>query len=279
MPVQHFGLANVGTRKPRKFRRAQINKDKWGRKYFLWIDLISGDPTGPIDPQFTAPVMLPPHCLSVPEGRPRSIKLHYRRYIQELRQAEREWEMNLARICEQLYGEKANVARPTRRALKLAGPKPQDWRLVYLAAKGDPWALGFQQEPTEEAKRILGERAARDRELEDVLNDPALREIDAELRAEEGDDLEEEDHGTDSLDDGDLPDLDDELEGDPDAPATASADADGEELQELEEPDDLEELEEAVDPEAVGGHRIPIRSKRPRPGRGRRRAAGRAEEG
>lgn len=145
------------TTKARKLRDVATAYDSFRREYTVVTDAVS---RGMVEvfPTRPAPVHVPLHYMSIPERMPWRLEIDWSRYIADLKTADREWLLLVDRIMKDLYREGSDqYTEPTPRALKLAGTRPQDWRVVAFAAKGDPWALGFQEERTKRIRKILGD--------------------------------------------------------------------------------------------------------------------------
>lgn len=154
-----------------KWRYKSIKQDKFRRRYVCWLDRNNGDPTGMIERVFRAPVEVPDEYLSYPEDRPWRVDINFEAYARMLKKRLEEWQFKLEQIMLQLPGGRGRDAKgnPSEEAIKMAGVKPQDWRLVVLAAKGDPWCLGLTKKRTRAVIMILGkesEEQRRQREAE-----------------------------------------------------------------------------------------------------------------
>ena len=150
-----LSIARHSTR-AKKFRDTVVVHDSFRREYTATLDagtrgIVEIFPTVP------APVNVPLQYVSIPERMPWRLEIDWARYVGDLKRAEREWLMLVDRIMKDLYRESADKHdKPTDRALKMAGTRPQDWRVVAMAAKGDPWALGLQEERTRRIVAVIG---------------------------------------------------------------------------------------------------------------------------
>jgi hypothetical protein len=255
----------------KKFDRFRDPRTGQNRLYVVWLDRNNMEPTGQIERAFTAPLecFIPDSYMSFPADKPWRVDLDLDGYARYLKKALMEWELRYKEIRD---------TRPKgeddARIMELAGPKPQDWRLIVLMSRGDPWCLGFQNERTPAVESIIGKAPtardiARERLIpKDLRLDPALErlvaggvqeqfpdELDDERIRMAGEDLQRISHeelaqaniDPDEVEDGRAgPDDDDEeLTGELDLD-DADLDADI----------DLEkalEFEEAADPKALGG--------------------------
>ena len=139
----------------KQFRDNQVTFDEFGREYLAIIDTGS---KGIVDlmPQFSAPVNVPLIYCSIPPRKGWRLEIDWRQYVSELKRGENDWKATLARIMKDLYREASDGMAPTDRALTMVGVKPQDWRIVALAAMGDAWALGFQDARTARVVKLIG---------------------------------------------------------------------------------------------------------------------------
>lgn len=141
--------------KVKRFRDTQLAYDEFRREYSVIIDTAS---KGIVDivPQFSAPVHVPLQYCTIPPRMAWRLDIDWKRYVADLKRGEAEWTARLAKIMKDLYREKAEGMPPTDQALTLVGVKPQEWRIVALAAMGDAWALGFQTERTARVVKLIG---------------------------------------------------------------------------------------------------------------------------
>jgi len=105
---------------------------------------------------------------------PRSVRILFTRWIEDLKRDHRDWTQQLHRIGQMLYDTQYDETKPpTRRMLELIGPKPLDMRLLERAARGDRALLGFEPLKLKDA-RALGRDPAeleRQRQLAKELGD------------------------------------------------------------------------------------------------------------
>lgn len=144
-----------------KWRYKSIKQDKFRRRYVCWLDRNNGDPTGQVERTFRAPVDVPDEFLSYPEDRPWRVDVNFEGYARMLKKKLEEWKAKLEGVMLQLPGGRgANKdGSPSDEALKYVGAPPQDWRLVVLAAKGDPYCLGLTRKRTKAVIMILGKES------------------------------------------------------------------------------------------------------------------------
>jgi hypothetical protein len=162
------------------YRRNMVNTDRFGRKWLVTIELKTGDPTGLITPtNWTDPLGTPQKYLQVPRDEPRTLRIQFTRWIEDLKRDHRDWTQQLHRIGQMLYDTQYDESKPpTRRMLELIGPKPLDIRLLERAARGDRALLGFEPLKLKDA-RALGRDPAeleRQRQLAKELGEQAPAE-------------------------------------------------------------------------------------------------------
>lgn len=134
-----------------KWRYLSKKFDRFRREYIVWLDRNNSEPTGQVERHFSAPLTIPDEFLTFPNDKPWRVDLDLLAYARYLKASLQEWEVRY----EEIRGSLAKNV-PDEKALKLAGEKPQDWRLVVLADRGDAWCLGFQAERTPAVVSIIG---------------------------------------------------------------------------------------------------------------------------
>lgn len=124
------------------FRKMHNATDIWGREYLVTIEIASGDPTGPINQNFTDPLNTPQKYIHIPRNAPYTAVTDYALWIAELKERGDEWESTFTEYCQsenmdadELLERGPRTARE-RAAFKFAGPRPQDWKKVEAASKG-----------------------------------------------------------------------------------------------------------------------------------------------
>lgn len=181
MPTHEVTMAQLRearlSTKKKKWKTLRKPTDQYGRGYIVWTDTENGDATSAIERQFTAPVDLPDRFMRIDPDRPWRMNLDFVPYIKECRVALAEWEHLAKTLMQKLYGEKAGTEL-TPEVLRLAGHRPQDWRVVELARRGDPWCLGITKTRTAPVKHFIGD------------NDFIPRQLGAGLDGFNGDDFD-----------------------------------------------------------------------------------------
>lgn len=128
-------------------RRNQRLTDQHGRRYFAIIEIRSGDPVGPIEPMFDAPLKVPQMYLrkSPDIDAPTQLIIDYPRWIEDLTSARVEWERRGRELSRKQFG---SAYDPTKHQFKqeildILGPPPQPVEPVHAALQGNRWVLGF----------------------------------------------------------------------------------------------------------------------------------------
>lgn len=297
-----------------KWRILTKRKDSFGRQYIVWVDRNELEPTGQIERYFSTPLqtVVPDEYLKFPEDKPWKVEVQWERYALYLKNALREWQAIVRWHMKKLYGAKGVSAEPTPEAIEAAGPPPQDWRLIVLAMRGDPYLLGLTKKMTPAAQKLLPDEAVNvptrkashvsrelrlDPELEKLIGRTKV-EKPQELEPQDEDDLAEKELEAEArrlareLEEGD-PDEDvgaeeeeeiaalmgpDEDEGILTGIPSRKDDWDEEYVERTGRPDpddDFLDVEQSADPGAVGGTRVKVGSERSRAkAKGRSRKTG-----
>jgi hypothetical protein len=118
--------------------------DQHGRWWGAVIENKTGDPCGPLEPQFSAPLRPLDKYVTV-DGFNRRIIVRYADIILDLDQRQAEWDETLAMWARREYGQKAHEAirNPTPELLMLVGPKPPPREPWEAAMQGNKWVLGL----------------------------------------------------------------------------------------------------------------------------------------
>ena len=266
---------NFSTSRKVKWRSLSKKMDRFRRQYIVWLDRNNSEPVGQIERHFSAPVDIPNEFMSFPEAEPWRVELDLEGYARYLKVAKQEWEARYKLIRSKLAKEE-----PDSKAVDMVGPPPQDWRLVVLLSRGDPWCLGFTQARTPAVEAIIG-RAPTPAEIKrqaalgpaDLRLDPVL-----EALAQSGPSVE-----ISFPDEGEIAIMKQPVEPgelDPEGELRQFMDTTGDESMLTGDIDDdilgddfdtsvdlAELLEEKVDPTALGGKRTDPRKNRTKPGR------------
>lgn len=124
-------------------REVKRGRDEHGRPWHWTIENKTGDPTGLIQPLFTAPYIPEQHYLRIDPDNPNRILIDYDRAIADIRLTRKEWDKAGRQRSQKLYGQKYNPKEDfTEEVLDIIGPPPQAWEPVLAAKQGNPWMLG-----------------------------------------------------------------------------------------------------------------------------------------
>lgn len=271
-----------------KWRTLSKKMDKFGRPYIVWLDRNNLEPTGQVERAFNVnadnegrAVDVPDlygqgtRGISFPADYPWRVQLDLEGYARFLKRSLAEWELRYKDIRDT-----RPKGEPEERALQMVGPKPQDWRLIVLMSRGDPWCLGKTSRRTAAVEALIGKAPTRS-QLRMERERPRDLRLDPELEALIGkgvdtsypDELDRELANADlsvtdeDLDDAglDIEEVEAEMEGED--ILTGNLDLDDVDLDD-ETGDDLgDEIEEIADPKATGGKRENPRKNRRRPAR------------
>jgi len=125
-------------------RSYAIYTDQHGRPWGAIIENKTGDPCGPLEPQFAAPI-LPNDKFVTINSRQRQLHIRYADMILDIEDADQAWDESLREHALKMYGMQAGkaITDPPPELLDLVGPKPKGHREVWEAAMtGNKWILG-----------------------------------------------------------------------------------------------------------------------------------------
>lgn len=289
---------NYSMQRKVKWRYLAKKYDRFRREYIVWLDRNNSEPTGQVERHFTAPVTVPDEFLKFPDDKPWRVDLDLDGYARFLKKARQEWEARLADIRGKLTKD-----TPEEKAYEIAGAPPQDWRLVVLLSRGDPWCVGTQENRTPAVEALIGKAPTAAQLRREREKGPADLRLDAGLEALVGmahvaksefpDEIVEREGYDDDMGDDDLreraaqPVTARDLDPDGDMARRARMDAaladDEDELTgdiDLDDSDAFEaapvtdfdptlaeEAEESFDPKALGGKSVNPRKNRTTPDR------------
>lgn len=129
----------------RRKRSYAIYTDQHGRTWGAVIENKTGDPAGPLEPQFSAPLRPADKYITVNSAR-RQVVIRYADIIRDIVTANDEWETQLRAYARRSYGSEAPkaIANPPADLLDMVGPKPREMREPWEAAmQGNKWILGL----------------------------------------------------------------------------------------------------------------------------------------
>jgi hypothetical protein len=148
----------------RKQRRGQLFRDQHGRRYFAETELLTGHPTGMIEPRFTAPLMPPIEYIRLSDDpeRPYDIEIDYDRWIAEREEYHDEWVKQCRIASRKLHGQKhePNATEFSAEVLDIVGDEPPSAEPVRAAQAGNPWILGLAKTPDRRLVQYFEEKAS-----------------------------------------------------------------------------------------------------------------------
>jgi hypothetical protein len=276
---------NFSMQRKVKWRILTKRKDSFGRQYIVWVDRNNLEPTGQIERHFTTPIQayVPDEFLKFPEEKPWKVEVQWERYALYLKAALREWQAIVKFHMKKLYGAKGVGVTPTAEAIEAAGPPPQDWRIIVLASRGDPYFLGLTKTLTPAARKLLPDEPVNVPTKKAVIAnrelrlDPELEKLIGRTKVAEPEELEEKDE--DDLAEKEMAAEARRLarELDEEGGSDEVAEEEEREIQSLMDPDEEEgiltgnltdeqlfSVEESADPGAVGGTRVAVGSEKSR---------------
>lgn len=138
-------------------RAYAIYTDQHGRAWGSVIENKTGDPCGPLEPQFHAPLRIEDKYITV-NSRQRRIVIRYADKIRDINDANTAWDTQMRAYARKEYGDKAGDAmkNPPPGLLDLVGPKPFEKKEPYEAAMtGNKYVLGLSPDKPEWAKEFF----------------------------------------------------------------------------------------------------------------------------
>lgn len=143
-------------------RSYAIYTDQHGRNWGAIIENRTGDPCGPLEPQFAAPVQAMDRFITI-NSRQRKLTIRYADIILDIQQANRDWEESLREYARKMYGMDAakQIASPSPELLDMVGPRPRGQREIWEAAmQGNKWILGFSSAKPAWAEEFFPDKPA-----------------------------------------------------------------------------------------------------------------------
>jgi hypothetical protein len=128
--------------------RFQVLRDQHGREWGTTIELSTGDPTGPMDPRFKAPLYPPQRFVKVDSRKDYGrANIDYAGWAGAIRQARDHWRKELLDHATAMYGDAAaqkmdETPLPAALAAKVGRP-PEPLEPILAAEHGDKWVLGL----------------------------------------------------------------------------------------------------------------------------------------
>jgi hypothetical protein len=152
-------------------RSYAIYTDQHNRTWGAIIENKTGDPCGPLEPQFAAPVQAMDRFITI-NSRQRKLHIRYADIILDIQQANADWDASLREYARKLYGMDAarQIASPSPELLDIVGPKPNGNREIWEAAmQGNKWILGFSSAKPAWAEEFFPDKPAVQQAQELVL--------------------------------------------------------------------------------------------------------------
>ena len=143
-------------------RSYAIYTDQHDRAWGAIIENRTGDPCGPLEPQFAAPVQAMDKFITI-NSRQRKLTIRYADIIMDIQQANTEWDASLREYARKMYGMDAAkmIASPSPELLDMVGPKPRGNREIWEAAmQGNKWILGFSSAKPAWAEEFFPDKPA-----------------------------------------------------------------------------------------------------------------------
>lgn len=143
-------------------RSYAIYTDQHGRAWGAIIENKTGDPCGPLEPQFRAPVQALDKFITV-NSRQRKLHIRYADIILDIAQAFTEWQESLRKYAVKMYGMDASkmIQNPSPELLDMVGPGPIGQREIWEAAmQGNKWILGFSSAKPAWAEEFFPDKPA-----------------------------------------------------------------------------------------------------------------------
>ena len=148
----------------RRKRAYAMYTDQHGRAWGAVIENKTGDPCGPLEPQFSAPLQADQKYITV-NSRQRKLEIRYPEIISDIENAQADWDKALRNYARQSYGDAAPAAiqNPPPALLDMVGPKPnglgarEPWEAAMV---GNKWILGLTDTKPEWAEEFYPEAQA-----------------------------------------------------------------------------------------------------------------------
>lgn len=187
MPSPSMYMQEGGFSQRNQRRNGTIFRDQHDRRYHAVIELKTGHPCGPLEPQFTAPLMPPLNYMRVGMSaeRPYDVVIDYARWIADLRSEANEWRARGEKLARLVHGEKYDANAPfTRQVLEELGPPPQHVEPVIAARQGNKYVLGLTDRVDVRLYAMLQEDVA----TQTTPAEPDFSDVVESLDDEDGDD-------------------------------------------------------------------------------------------
>lgn len=164
-------------------RSYAIYTDQHGRAWGAIIENRTGDPCGPLEPQFHAPVQALDKFITV-NSRQRKLIIRYADMVLDIQQANADWDASLREYARKMYGMDAAkmIQNPSPELLDMVGPPPRGQKEIWEAAmQGNKWILGFSSAKPAWAEEFFPDKPAVQQAQEVVLTGKTYPDADEEV--------------------------------------------------------------------------------------------------
>lgn len=206
----------------RKQRRGQRFTDQHGREYHAELEIKTGEPCGLIGALYQAPLVVPLKFLkrSKDPARPYDLVIDYAQWLAEIREEAADWRRRATAAAVKRYGDQFDASKPWPADILELFPRPKDHEEPVIAARqGNRWVLGLTTKPDPRLAPYFEPTVFDPHYLE--KQEPDFRDLPTDLAADMA-----------------------AVVGDEDEETVAG--------------DDALDLEDELDPDAVGGKRVPV---------------------
>lgn len=208
-------------------RRGQRFTDQHGRQYFAPIEIKTGEPCGLLGALYSAPLPVPLEYLgrSKDPNRPYDLVIDYDRWLRDIRTALADWTKASRAAATRKYGDQFDATKPMPADILELFPRPPIHEEPVIAARqGNRWVLGLRETPDPRLTKYFAPEVIDPDYLQ--KNEPDFRDMPEELEQDVRAIVE---------------DTDEARPGD----GTVAG-------------DDALDLEDELDPQAIGGKRVPV---------------------
>lgn len=153
-------------------RAYALYTDQHGRPWGAVIENKTGDPCGPLEPQFQAPMMPNDKYITI-NSRQRKVFIRYEEILKDIEDADNDWDTQLRDWARKTYGTAAPAAikNPPPELLDIVGPKPRERKEPWEAAmQGNKWMLGLSPNKPEWALEFFPNEAPKQRDNKPTLS-------------------------------------------------------------------------------------------------------------
>lgn len=143
MPIAEYNNPNLDSQAKR--RRGARLVDQHGRPWFANLELKTGDPCGPIEPLFQAPLIPPQVYLrkSRDENQPNNLVILYDAWINEIINVREERIAKAREIARKMFATAYDPEKPLGPdIMSLVGDEPEPIEPIIAAMQGNSYVLG-----------------------------------------------------------------------------------------------------------------------------------------